>query len=178
MSINNNQQGFTVGSVLLVVVLIAGVYFMARYVSGVNQENKKQADLIRQAANGEPGGKDMDDPSYDNDELPKDTATQPKLREYPIKSVEVDIDVLTVTLTATIPGVFVGKCTARISLPDGSESTRYIEPLTGSRTCSIYIPRSKLAAGNIWKFQLGFFSDDGRAYGNHPASTFNLQGKL
>lgn len=167
----SREQGFTLGSLLIAVAVIAVVFVGYKYVSRAQRENDEQAKKISDALTGndeEPAGDSSDsndDPSYTD---------QSQLWENPISAVKVKSEPLTITLTATLPGSYQGTCTVEISQPDGTQKRRFVEQLKGTKTCSIYIPTSDLKDSKTWKYQFGYFSKDGRTYGKYPEATLSL----
>lgn len=162
------QEGFSVGSAIMLFMLLVVIVLAGRYVSRANQDNQKQAGLLDQAFE---NGTDVSDSGSEEEKLalPEDETV-----EYPIRHVDVDVDVLQVTITAKLTQGITGDCTANVSLPDGSNKLRFTAEIDHSDVCIIYIPLTRLTAGKTWQFQTSFMSDDGKAKGDHPPSTFRL----
>lgn len=163
-----DQRGFSAGSAVVLILLLTAVFMSARFVMRAADDSGRQGGKISEVIH---GGEEPNDPS-DDDYIPDSPGSGGV--EMQIRRVEVEIQVLNVFLTASLPAVYTGTCYAEVSLPDGSEARRYTEPLDRTNKCRIAIPRGKLEAGKTWQFQMSFHSKDGKYYGKHPQETFVL----
>lgn len=166
------EQGFTIGSIILVCGLIVVVYLSARFVSNMNKSNQEQGSNLQAAFNGEE--QPLSEEEMRGEDEKDATVEEQTAREEKIKRVNVEVDSLSAALTATLQGTYTGTCYADISLSDGSKYVRFVTPLENAHECTITIPNGKLKDGKIWSFQMGFYTADGKVKGTHPKSTFSL----
>lgn len=165
-----DQHGFTIATGILMIVLIIGVYFAAKLIARMNQDNKEQASVLQDAFNDEP------DPIGEDERFEEGSIDKPpvKAHQIPISDVDVLIDSLSVALTASLPGSYTGTCTAELKLPDGSNYTRFVEPIENKSKCTVTIPHAKLKAGKTWQYEFKYFTADGRTEGSYPKSQLKL----
>lgn len=162
------ERGFTIGSAVMLGMLVLVIVFTARFVIKSADSNKQQGAKLGEALYGDETPNNEADDEY-VPQSPESGST-----ERDINRVNVEIQALDVTLIATLPNSFDGDCYAEVSLPDGSELRRFTEELDNSDTCAITIPRNKLLSGKTWKFQMSYQTDSGLYHGDHPEETFSL----
>lgn len=164
-----DRQGFTVGSVVVIIVLAIVIIIAARFVGRANESNQNSSDALNSAFGSEG---EVNDPSDDN-YIPD--APERSGQERPIRSVEAQVQALQVILVAKLSSAFTGSCHAYISLPDGSNDVRFNSELENTSDCEIYIPREKLEAGKTWKYRMTYETSDGNYFGDYSTQTFELQ---
>ncbi len=169
-SVHPRQDGMTIGSFILILLLAAALVFVFRYVQGAQQDNQEQAKKIQNALSGEEDAEQGEDTGEDN----RSYTDQSQLWENPIRVLDVKKEPITVIFTATIPGSYQGTCAVELRYEGGTEKKRFVEPLRGTRTCEIYVPTGKLSDSKRWRYEFGYYSNDGRTYGKYPAGTLSL----
>lgn len=166
------QQGFSVGVIIVLILLMGCVYLAFQFVSRANEDNKKQANTLQGALTGDdqPGVTDNTDAGlgYKPPDSPSD------YQDRPIKTVNVEVQVLHVVIKAKLPVRITGSCRVEIEQPDGSEYRRFVQELQRSDNCEITIPRDKLAGSNTWLFKMSYASKTGQQRGSHEQVTLQL----
>lgn len=169
-----SQAGFTVGSLVMVILLLTAVFFAYRFVKRASEDSSQQGAHLTNALTGDGTTPAGDNNSQEPEDL-KSYTDQSQLWENPIRTVNVDVDPLTVTFTITLPGTYHGTCTLEIWQPgQESDKRRFVEDLKGTKTCALHVPTQELEDSSTWRFQAGYFSDDGRTYGKHAETSLRL----
>ncbi len=172
--IHRNQQGFAIGTVVLVVILATAVFGIVKFISAVQADNREQGSKLQASFN---DGYTTPDEAAKTGSDPDETTETPgqTAKEYEVRSVKVKIDPLTVTISIGLPlRIEKGTCYVDLRLPDGSNYVRYVEPVEKSNSCVISVPVKKLEASKTWTYQAGFFSSDAKLKGEHEKSQLNL----
>lgn len=193
-----SQLGFSVPHLLPIVLVIAIIGLAG---ANVYQAQQRKSEQTRQAAAEADRKKQQlavkDEEKQETVKIPateeqKKTVDQPAVEAKPkttpktetkpkptvvVKNIETtsaQVGAENVVLTAKLPGTFTGYCKVMFKQPDGS-NVQYLDANFGpADTCSISVPRSKLTAGNEWKYYMQFKSSDGLTRGEHGGNVFSL----
>lgn len=168
---SKGQAGFSIGSVIMILLLAGAVYGIYRFVRAAQADNARQAEQLSKALTGDDEASESDSEGGSSNRLSTD---QSQLWENPIRKLDVKVDTLTATFTIHLPGSYQGTCTLEINQAGSTQKRRFVTEFKSTRTCEIYVPVKELADAKTWQYQAGYFSDDGRTYGKYPAGTLNL----
>lgn len=167
MKKNQKQRGFSPAALIVVLAVGLALFFGFKFFMSAQEDSQKQGDALTGAFG--VGEEDKDGPS--DLEIPDSPSIA---EERPIKGVDVFVEVLTVTLTASLPGTYTGSCRAEVEKPNGEDFRRYVEEVKNSSTCNIYIPRNKLEGSTIWNYKMDFVTKDGSIRGEAKPGKINL----
>jgi type II secretory pathway pseudopilin PulG len=200
--LNTNQIGFAHLALIGIILGVAIVGFAAGNVYTTQQKRKeaaRQEALQKEKVAKELEAKTIADTEKSIVNLPTTEAEQklaptpapppktapapapkpaaPTITKFTIASTSAQISADTVVLTANLGGSYAGTCEAMVKWTDGTNAQWFKETFTNNSSCTVTVPREKLAGQNTWKFYMHYYNDPKNITikGSSGSNTFSLQ---
>lgn len=168
MNTKHNQKGFSVFSALLIVIVIAAIYFGWKFVVSAGKDNEKQANTLETALVGEKPSSD----EPEEVEIPDSPSTA---KEVDIQDVELQMQAIYVVMIAKLPGVYTGTCVVEVEHTNGTGYRRFVQDFEETAKCQITIPSQRLGQTGRWTYKTSYYTKDGKIRGNFRQGEFTLQ---
>lgn len=185
--IKQNQKGFAHLSLVVVIVAVVGAVGMAGYTVVSNQNHKREASrlaaekIAQEEAKKAAELKLKEVEAQQADDKPVEVATpseikpaeqiptttkptttttsKPKASYIKFSSVEHTFESGTLSVTATLPKAYSGKC--KLYMTQGETAYKKPIEISNSNTCSISISASELPSAGNWEWYMYFWTVDG-----------------